>query len=223
MTTKYIYIICVLPPQWGAGGFKRIHASLIDFYLSLLGRFNLLNQRRGVKAPIMNNQQFEEFIDSIYSKAEGNPEHLADSIDDKYKETFKQVFEITINLNEKDLHLLQYIELYKDLFETLKFQRAVTRGSYEIEYCKSGLPHLHGFLEIEYPYSQTFLNISDECLLNDFIRPMFLKLPKRYWIQYTRKHTFKEHFRQWKSAAVCINLKNILSSGWVEYMKKTHV
>lgn len=133
------------------------------------------------------------------------------------KEVFQYVYEITINYPIDQMSMAQHIQSYKYIWEELKKVYKVTRDSYFIEYCKSGQAHLHGYIEIEYPANA--FKYEDEHFLKDVAKTIFKKLPKKYYKQF---HNAKiiPYYRQLKTPALLLNLKNILETNWVNYIKK---
>jgi len=133
------------------------------------------------------------------------------------QDTFTQVYEITLNVNE-NIDLPSHITLYKTVWaQVLKAYKCV-KNLYYIEYCKSGQPHLHGYIEIEYHVNS--LKYDDEHFIRDLARTIFLSLPKRLWKQFKNKFVINNHLRRGKSAALCLNMKNFIHTNWDRYIKK---
>lgn len=133
--------------------------------------------------------------------------------------SYTQVFEITVNLNE-NLPILEYINVYKELWEHLLEQyKVVDRQLYFIEYCKSGKPHLHGYMEVRY-HIETLFALSDQTMLRNFARTIYLKLPTKYWKQFKNKLKYNSAYRKLKAPAICLSLNNIVSTNWENYIKK---
>lgn len=162
----------------------------------------------------MNSHSWSDFEDifniNLNQRRDEAPEYLA------------VVVELTINLpsNSKDLkqlNLLQKTNILKEIFQNFKEEYKATSGSHEIEYCKTGEPHLHGFLETQLHPNVYSYETSE--LLRMFAKSIFLKLPKSIYKQFA-KADINEYLKRFKSPAVCLNLKNILSHGWTDYMQK---
>lgn len=157
---------------------------------------------------------FKEYIDECYGVAQGfTPEHLAATIDDKYYE----VFEITINFPQEKMSLLQHLDCYRTIWEGLCKYYRPRNQTYFVEYCASKQAHIHGYMEIG--YLPGFQDISDEIIMKEFARRIYLMLPKKYWKQYA-KMEYRELIRRLKGPAVCLNLKNLLGQGWTNYIEK---
>lgn len=144
-------------------------------------------------------------------EAEGlAPEHLA--------ETMVQVYEITVNIPQGKLSTIQHIDIYKNVWLHLTNTYNPSRNIYFIEYCKTGQAHIHGYLEIHFPPQVVVYD--DSLLLRMVAKEIFMILPKTYYKQYA-KADINPHYRRLKTPAVCLNLKNILSSNWEEYIEKS--
>jgi len=141
---------------------------------------------------------------------------LGSSTEDEPKK-FTQLYEITINFPSKQSTAI-HVQAYKMIWQELIKKYIITKDLYYIEYCKSGQPHLHGYLEIEYPINA--LKIDDELMIRDISVNIFKMLPKTLWKQYKNKAKYNQYFRQLKCPALCINMKNLLSSNWTEYIQK---
>lgn len=162
----------------------------------------------------MNQEEvFIQYIDEVYAAQGLAPEHLAVNTED-----YVVTYELTINFPRKKLSILEHIECYKSIWAHLKKIYNTEDALYFIEYCKSGDAHLHGYLRIKYPINA--YSISDEHFLKDVAKQIYLMLPKVYWKQYTKNLVFNEYYRRVKAPAVCINMKNYLSTNWVNYIKK---
>lgn len=161
----------------------------------------------------MSEDIFEIFGLTAKPKAELNNEHLA--------ETTVETLEITINFPQSGMTLLEHIQVYKDLWQELKTEFKPIKDLYFIEYCKTGQAHIHGYLQVNvHANTYSLCQFDDSLLLKMFVKPIFKNLPKKYWIQYTKKHTIDNYLRRFKSPAVCLNLKNYLSTNWVDYISK---
>lgn len=167
----------------------------------------------------MNKESQEDFfikwIDEIYATtAQGlAPEHLAD-----YTEGLTYTYEITVNIPQKRMTLLQHIEVYKNIWAHLVKLYNTNDHLYFVEYCKSGNAHIHGYLRVTYP--ENALSIDDEHFVKDIAKQIYLNLPKTYYKQFTQKHVYFPYYRLFKAAAVCINMKNYLHTNWTKYIEK---
>lgn len=160
----------------------------------------------------MNNEQFIKYIDEVYGKTQAlDVEYWADN-------TIKFIYEITLNINEPTLSLVQIIDVYKTVWAHLTNIYKTTREMYYIEYCKSGNPHLHGYIEVEYPIN--IMMVDDRYMIEDVAINTIKKLPRKYYKQYLNKRKFYPHYRLLKMPCLCINLKNFLSDGWINYIQK---
>lgn len=137
-------------------------------------------------------------------------EHLADT-------TVEYTYEITLNIKQEKLTLLEHITAYKNVWAHLISCYKPLGNLYFIEYCKSGQAHLHGYLTIAYPSNSLF--ISDEHFLRDLSRQVFLLLPKKYWRQHVGSR-YLSNYRKLVSPALCLNMKNYLSTNWLNYIEK---
>lgn len=158
---------------------------------------------------------FEEWIDELYAPAQAfTAEHLAETIAD---EQISQVVEITINIPKDKMQLLQHIDLYKDIWSYFKKQYKGYDDKYVIEYCKSGQPHLHGYMTID--LNSNVINYPTEELLKMLAKTIYLILPRKYYKQLNNAH-INEYFKLFKAPAVTLNLKNLLYKNWCDYIEK---
>lgn len=168
-----------------------------------------------IKLPIMDilDDVFDLRMKSTEGNSKNSPEYLA--------VPYRICLEITINLPisvfSKKIELIDKINLYKNLFEELKKEYNVKSASYEIEYCKSGEPHMHAYIECF--LHSNFMFYEDEHILKMFAKSIFKKLPKKIYIQLSRAK-IDAPIRRLKTAALCLNLKNIISQNWENYIKK---
>lgn len=125
--------------------------------------------------------------------------------------------ELTINIKQDKMTMIEHIDVYKELFENLKAEYNATAGAYEIEYCKSGQLHIHGWMDINLHINVYQYDTSE--ILRMIAKSIFIKLPKKYYKQYA-KADVNETIKRFKSPAVVLNLKNLLSRQWVEYIEK---
>lgn len=156
-------------------------------------------------------------VDSIFELNGGAAqelasEHLADHFDIN--------IEMTINLPItawKHATLIQKVETLKSLHRDLLAEYNSTTGAYTIEYCKSGEPHIHAYMNIKLHYN--FYQYGNEEILKMFAKSIFLKLPKKLYKQFSKAEV-NTHLNRFRSPAVVLNIKNVLSKGWVDYMYK---
>lgn len=145
---------------------------------------------------------------------------LGRTIDDNYRSE-KATVEITINVPRykayKQMPLCGQMQVYRDLWEVVKQSIPSNKkiDRFEIEYCKDGYPHLHGYLSYHdltthYP----------EGLVMDIVRAIYKKLPRNYYKQIA-DNPYNNALDRFKSPAVCINYKHILQDNWTSYMSKT--
>lgn len=139
------------------------------------------------------------------------------------KQEVKSLLEVTLNLpNYKEyvnLDTSGKFCLYKNIWDDM--MRAVDhngcRHSYNIEYCRNGNPHMHGFMEFEFDH-----DIFAEGLVMDVVRRFFANIPQRYRAQ-IRKNPYDTYLKRFRAPAICINYKNSLSHQWLCYMNKNAV
>lgn len=128
----------------------------------------------------------------------------------------KIVLEVTINIKQDRMSLLEHLEVYKSLWNDVK-KEYDGDGIYFVEYCSSGQAHIHGYLEV-YVLPE-IINYDTSELLRMFARSYFLKLPRKYFKQFANAK-INEYFKLIKTPAVTINIKNILCSNWQDYITK---
>lgn len=171
------------------------------------------------------SDQLDDVFDLYPSGAQDfTSEQYAVTLDDTNNSTYKLCLELTLSLpqNNKDykkLLLTEKIEVYRKLFEEFKLEYKAVSGSYEIEFHQNGNPHLHGHVEVRL-HNNTF-NYDVEDILKMFAKSLFLRLPKACYKQLASADV-QPYIKRFRSPAVCINIKNILQKGWVDYIKKTH-
>lgn len=152
-------------------------------------------------------------------------EHLAggmppkQSLDpDAYLHTV--VLEVTINLPPLKNYLLsselEKIEMYKELWNTgvMAISAKNYDQNYFIEYCKSGLPHLHGYIK--------YIGVPDHSrrgLVMDFVRAIYRKLHRGAWRQIAQ-YPYEARIDRFKAPALCVNYKKVLFHGWTSYITK---
>lgn len=137
-----------------------------------------------------------------------------DNLDDYYS----QVYEVTVNVPLEGLSVVEQKRVYETVWTELLKKHRVKAQQYFIEYCKSGQMHIHGYIEMY--HHKKLCCFDDNYFLEMIARDIFLQLPKKYWKQ-QKKSTYHAFFRMYKTPAVCINMKEILSSNWLQYMTKT--
>lgn len=143
------------------------------------------------------------------------PEDLAG--DTMVNKGITYVYEVTINLKE-GLDMIPYVALLEKLFYGLVTKYKSKNNAHYIEQCISGSPHLHGFIEVEYPASVlTFTN--NLVMLNTFCKDFFLLAPKKYWKQLGKAKIYP-HFLKFQTPALCVNMKESFSVGWMDYITK---
>lgn len=138
-------------------------------------------------------------------------------------ETESYTLELTINCppsakEYKKLSLLAKIEYYKALFDAFCKEHNAGQSQYIIEYCRSGNPHLHAYVNVKIPSKIMFAGTEE--LLRMFARFIFLQLPRTCFKQFATAK-IDERLKVFTSPAVHINMKDYLSQGWVDYMNKT--
>lgn len=157
---------------------------------------------------------FDEIFGFTAEQAQGfTPEHLAELC----TITIELTLAHPLTKQYKNLTLLQKVDVHRQLFDNLKAEYKATSGSHEIEYHVSGLPHLHGYLTV--PLHANHYAYPDDELLRMFAKSIFLKLPKSVYKQFSNAKV-DGYLRRFKSPAVVINLKNMLETGWTDYMTK---
>lgn len=146
-------------------------------------------------------------------------EDLAPTIPDNF---ISQVVELTISLPQKckeylKLNITEKVDIYKGLFELFKKTYNATEGSYEIEYHQNGQPHLHGYVKL-YLHPNIF-RYDVKYILTMFAKTIFLELPQSCYKQ-LQKAEVNSYIQRFKSPAVTLSLKDMLATGWVNYMTK---
>lgn len=129
---------------------------------------------------------------------------------------------VTINLpyknrDYKNLSLIEKINIYKDLFNTLILEYNAKYSHYQIEYTQKGEPHLHGIVEMR--VLPEILAYDTKEILRMVARTIFLKLPKNCFKQWSNAK-INEYFGIFDSPAVYLKLPKILSQGWTDYIEK---
>lgn len=141
--------------------------------------------------------------------------HLADPMQ-------RYVLEVTINHPQDKKYMVMpldsKIERLKGLFNKIVNHTKADRDQSKcmIEFCKTGVPHIHGYVMFETPIGAIFY---EEGIMTEIARQVYLCLPRssfKYWV---RNH-YERHIRRWKSPALCLNLKNVLGDGWTSYVNK---
>lgn len=159
---------------------------------------------------------FEDYIDEVY----GVTEDSADQ-NDRALGSHTVVYEITINYPAPELYLLEHIQTYKDLWAQIKSEYDSYNDYYVIEYCKTGQPHLHGYMSMDYNIKT--MAFEDELFLEALFKSILKKLPKKLFKMNMNKRIYNPGFRRLKSPAICLNMKNLLSHNWENYIEKTRV
>lgn len=144
-----------------------------------------------------------------------NSRALGSNIANEY---YKQIMEITINVPQGNMSLVEHTRMYNELWNHIKTSWKSTKDLYFVEYCKSGQAHIHGFVEFEL-HQNTPLD-SDEALLREFNKGILKKLPLKLYKLNIKKQHINVYFRSLKCPAVCLNLKNTLDTNWENYMRK---
>lgn len=164
----------------------------------------------------MSNYTWDDFAE-IFGIDWNRSISLADTTN-----AYRVTIEYTINLSPsvlKKLSLIEKVRMYKEIHENLKAEYR-GEGIYTIEYCKSGEPHIHGYLDINLSPQQWLME--DKLILQMLAKSIYLKLPRSVFKQYgSMKYDYG--IRRLKSPAVCLNLKNCISKGWIDYIEKTQV
>lgn len=129
---------------------------------------------------------------------------------------------VTINLpirnkDYKFLSLLEKIEIYKKLFNSLILEYNAKHSQYTIEYTQRGEPHLHGTLEIQ--VLPEVLSYDTKEILRMVAKTLFLQLPRSIYKQWANAK-INEYFGIFDSPAVYLKLPKVLSQGWTEYITK---
>lgn len=171
----------------------------------------------GVTAGIMKNgyswKDFEEIFEVDLNRSTG----LADPIDEQYN----IVFEYTINLPPrcfKNMELVEKVSIYRAIHEELKREFRAIGGEHTIEYCRNREPHIHGHIEVPL-HPNTYL-LDDRLILDMIAKHIYLQLPRSLYKQFSSMK-YDAHIRRLKGPAVCLNMKNCLEKGWVDYINKS--
>lgn len=165
-----------------------------------------------LRITVMNDEEFRNYIDETHG--EGGDEHRA--LGDT-KDKFSYTYQITINLKPQKMKIVEMICFYKELWQRLAEKYRSTKHLYFVEYCLSGTPHIHGYLQVDYPYA--FWKYDEKFFLDEINRTIFMMLPKHYWMQYTKKIKYLP-FSETQTPAVHVALRNILSTNWENYIQK---
>lgn len=156
-----------------------------------------------------------EDFDEIFGLDSKNTQSLADEY---LAVTLELTIAIPQNIKEyKTLTLLEKINVYRNLFDNFKTEYNSISGAYQIEYHQNGNPHLHGYIEVLL-HPNTF-NYPTVEILRMFAKSIFLMMPRSVFRQF-RTADVNEHLKRFKSPAVVINIKNLLSKEWVNYINK---
>lgn len=131
------------------------------------------------------------------------------------------VLEVTINIPRskefKSMTLIEQIDEYKRIWKILKETSVSARevhDMFHIEYCKTGLPHLHGYLRLK-----GCIPHFNEGMVMDHVRAFYKQIPARYWRQISA-HPYNENLSRYRAPAICINYKQFLHENWEGYIKK---
>lgn len=130
---------------------------------------------------------------------------------------YSQTMELTINVKQDKMTLIEHIDCYRKIWAHLE-ETFNCKSYYVIEYCKSGQAHTHGFLAVQL-HINTY-NYSDKNIAEMVVKPIYKMLPKKYYLQFTKKHTWHNEYRRWKAPAVCLNIKNAIYKNWIDYCNK---
>lgn len=139
-------------------------------------------------------------------------EHLADTTD-----YFSNTYEITINIKQDKMSKLEHLQVYKDIWAHLLKQYNVVNHSYHVEKCESQQFHIHGYMTVKHHINSYCYE--DSFFLRAFAKQIFLILPRKYWKQYINAK-YDGALRRLKCPAVCLNLKNVISQNWTNYIEK---
>lgn len=129
---------------------------------------------------------------------------------------------VTINLppkckEYKSLSLLEKINVYKELWNTICVEYNALQSHYVVEYCKSGEPHIHGTIKMQLHSNVCSYDSIEICRM--VAKSIFLKLPRSAFKQFG-KAKLNSYFNIFDSPAVYIKMPQILSQGWEEYKQK---
>jgi len=131
-----------------------------------------------------------------------------------------RVYEITINIPRnktfKTATEAEQLDAYKTLWQyAVELLPGHVGDQYVVEYCQDGFPHIHGY--IHFKVCQI---LDDQYLIEKLVKKIFKHLPRVAWKQ-IEQNPFNTFYKRFKSPAVVINAKKVLSSTWLDYMYKT--
>lgn len=131
-----------------------------------------------------------------------------------------RVYEITINIPRnktfKTATEAEQLDAYKALWEYAKeVLPGLVADQYVVEYCQDGFPHIHGY--IHFKVCQI---LTDEYIIEKLVKKIFKHLPRAAWKQ-IEQNPYNTFYQRFKSPAVVINAKKVVSSTWLDYMHKT--
>lgn len=129
------------------------------------------------------------------------------------------VVEVTLNLSDKVLKgkTQEYRHRYlKQAFEAVAKEYNAVQQDSTIEYCQSGLPHLHGYMV--FPLKKE-LSLADHLVLPMLARSYFLQLPRSVYKQ-MGSADIQTKIRRFSTPAVHLNLKEHVCQEWLDYMHK---
>lgn len=151
----------------------------------------------------------------------GAPQSLADedlAVNKTLPDT-DRVYEITINIPRtktfKSASREEWLDMYKTLWTIAKdtIPRQVS-DQYVVEYCQDGFPHIHGYLSFN-----VNMILTDEYIIGKLAKKIFKHLPRSAWKQ-LEQNPYNTYYKRFKSPALVINAKTVLSSTWLDYMNK---
>lgn len=135
---------------------------------------------------------------------------------------FYSIIEITINLPLSSKYLdMSYSE--KVILNKLVYEQVldnypnVVEDLYFVENTKRGHPHIHGYFKLRWEHP-----IFVKGLLMDIAKLVLKRCLSRgqYNKQYDQAN-YSEKLERFKSPALCLNYKRVLSDKWLSYIKKS--
>lgn len=174
----------------------------------------------------MSDTEVEEIFNIKLSRTKTQPlagEYLAETkakhnVETK-DEVIRQVYEITINIPSKYYENIEMLDVYKTIWQKLTKEYKSPINHYVVEFCKSNQMHIHGYMYVDHPANNFYIN--DEGLRLHGIWLYIMKLlDKRLWRINNNRYTYQKHYRKCFSPAICINCKDIVFDEWLEYINK---
>lgn len=172
----------------------------------------------------MSDSECEEIFNIKLNRSEAQDKlassaHSAEHTVKNNIETIEQVYEITLNIPSKYYTDFNMLDVYKTIWQKILKEYKVEKNHYVIEYCKSMQMHIHGYIYVQHPANR-FYEIDESIRLNGLWTFIMKQIDQRLWRMNKNRYTYQKHYRKCFSPALCINCKEVLTSGWENYMQK---